>query len=196
MTTRSGRTDWTVPADVSSRGSLLSAQPFRGLGGQPVFEPDDLERFVSAVRVAVMAYSRKDGRPGQAPIWYEYRDGIFHISTGVDSAKAHALLRDPRVCVTIQDERPPYRGVIFDAVAEPLAAGSPSRVGSIQTRYFGRIGGARYLAMREDDGASANVEFVLRPTDVRGFDNTRLIPSATTWFLRLRQRLPLIRRYI
>ena len=174
----------------------ISAQPFRALGGQPVFEPDELERFVAAPRVAVMAYNRKDGRPGQAPIWYEYVDGAFHISTGVDSAKAHALRRDPRVCVTIQDERPPYRGVVFDAVAEPIVSGSASAVESIQTRYFGRIGGAKYLAMREEDGAAENVEFVLRPTDVRGFDNTRLIPAPTTWFLRLRGRLPLLRRFL
>lgn len=187
--------------EVDERGGAsgvgaISTQPFRALGGQPVFEPDELERFVAAARVAVMAYNRKDGRPGQAPIWYEYHDGDFHISTGIDSAKAHALRRDPRVCVTIQDERPPYRGVIFDAVAEVVTPDRVSAVDTIETRYFGRIGGAKYLAMRDADGPTVNVEFVLRPTDVRGFDNTRLLPSATTWFLRLRGHLPVLRRLL
>ncbi len=174
----------------------ISRQPFRPLGGQPGFEPDELERFVTGVRVAVMAYNRKDGRPGQAPIWYEYHDGVFHISTGVDSPKAKALQRDPRVCVTIQDERPPYRGVVFDAVAEPVAPGAPSGVGSIESRYFGRVGGAKYVAMRDEHGEVVNVEFVLRPLDVRGFDNTRAISWPTTWFLRIRGRLPLLRRFL
>ncbi|MDQ2678697.1 MAG: pyridoxamine 5'-phosphate oxidase family protein [Actinomycetota bacterium] len=187
----------TTYHDTSRPGpGPISAQPFRGLGGQPAFAPDELERFVAAPRVAVMAYTRKDGRPGQAPIWYEYHDGAFHISTADDAAKAHALRRDPRVCVTIQDERPPYRGVIFDALAETAAPGAPSGVGGIAQRYFGRIGGNKYLAMRDGEGAVPNVEFVLRPTDVRGFDNTRMVSRATTWFLRLRGHLPVLRRVL
>jgi nitroimidazol reductase NimA-like FMN-containing flavoprotein (pyridoxamine 5'-phosphate oxidase superfamily) len=67
------------------------------LGGQPAFAPGTVERFVREPRVAVLAYLRADGRPGQAPIWYTYRDRAFHMSTVTGSPKHRALVREPRV---------------------------------------------------------------------------------------------------
>jgi len=77
----------------------LSELSFRALGGQPGFDPNDIERFVDARRIGVLAYRRRDGRPNQTPIWYTYRDGVLHMTTTTGSPKHRALehCRQPSV---------------------------------------------------------------------------------------------------
>jgi PPOX class probable F420-dependent enzyme len=175
----------------------ISQLPFTALGGQPAWDPAAMERFVGAARIAVLSYVRHDGRPGQAPIWYVYRDGRFHLNVATGSPKHRALLRDPRVCVTIQDERPPYRAVIFDSVAELSDQATRAATAGIEDRYFGRIGGRAYRDLSAAEFAeSGHTEIELRPTQVRGFDNTNGLNAATVWFLRARPHLPLLRRFL
>jgi len=196
----------TTPTHTADRPSGgISSMPFTALGGQPAWEPQALERFVAAARIATMSYVRRDGRPGQVPIWYVYRDGRFHLSMATGSPKHRALLRDPRVCVTIQDERPPYRAVVFDAVADLDDRPARIQTAGIEERYFGRIGGAAYRKMVEEaagendendeNGGSGQTEIELRPSNVRGFDNTRDLHPATVWFLHARPHLPVLRRW-
>lgn len=163
---------------------------------QPEFEPAAMERFLGDPRIAVLAYVRKDGRPGQAPIWYVYRDGEFWISSEAGTAKYHALRRDPRVSLTIQDERPPYRAVVVDAVAEFVGPGEPARAGDIDRRYFGRIGAKLYQSKRDEEGRPEPVEIRLRPVGRLGFDNTRIVTRSQLWFIRARPHLPFLRNLL
>lgn len=184
------------PSDPTSSDTdgRWSARP---VGDQPAWRPQDLERFVAAARIAVMSYVRSDGRPGQAPVWYVERDGALHLNVATGSPKHRALQRDPRVCITIQDERPPYRAVIFDAVAELDDRAERALTSGIEERYFGRIGGATYRRLSEESFAdSGHTEITLRPQDLRGFDNTRDLGALTVAFLRVRPHLPLLRRFL
>lgn len=185
----------TSGSNASNRdGHRWSARP---VGDQPAWRPQDLERFVAAARIAVMSYVRSDGRPGQAPVWYVERDGSLHLNVATGSPKHRALQRDPRVCITIQDERPPYRAVIFDAVAELDDRPDRARTAGIEERYFGRIGGATYRRLSEESFAdSGHTEITLHPQDLRGFDNTRDLGALTVAFLRVRPHLPLLRRLL
>ena len=178
--------------------SRLDDLPFTALGGQPAFASGTIESFVQAPRIALLAYLRTDGRPSQAPIWYAYRDGAFYISTTTGSAKHRALQRDPRVCLTIHDERPPYRAVIMDGSVE-LTPLDPQRdpTAGIAVRYFGRLGAAEYDKMTAEEYARTGITLItLRPTALRGFDNTRAIGWATLGFLWLRDRLPIPRTWL
>jgi len=169
----------------------LTDLPFRAIGGQPAFEPAELERFVAAPRIAVLSYLRRDGRPCQAPIWYRYADGRIVMTTTTGSPKAKALARDPRVCVTIQDEAPPYRAVIIDGVAElsEMAAGETD--GASAVRYLGRTGAKAYEALTaEQYAASGMTAIVIEATDVRGFDNLHALSAAERVFMRIRRVLP------
>jgi PPOX class probable F420-dependent enzyme len=77
------------------------------------------EAFLDATpaRTAVLAVTRKDGRPIGAPIWF-VRDGEELVfTTGADTLKGKALRRDPRVALTIQDELPPFSYVIAEGEA-------------------------------------------------------------------------------
>lgn len=172
----------------------LSDLPFKAIGAQPAFEPDALEKFVRAARIAVLAYSRRDGRPCQVPIWYEYQGGAFHLAAFDNAAKVLAMRRNPRVCLTIQDERPPYRAVVIDAEVEVKAHEPGDPTEGHATRYFGRVAGKIYKKMVAEQVAKTGnreVTIVAHPTEVRGFDNTRAIDKATLAFVRLRHRLPI-----
>ena len=172
----------------------LSELPFKAIGAQPAFDPDDLEKFVGAARIAVLSYARKDGRPCQVPIWYEYREAAFYMSTLDNAAKAHALRRNPRVCLTIQDERPPYRAVVIDADVELKPHEPSDPTNELATRYFGRVAGKIYEKMSGEESkktGSKLLTIVAHPTEVRGFDNTRAIDKATLAFVRVRNRLPI-----
>jgi len=177
----------------------LDALPFTALGGQPAFAPGAIEPFVRESRIAVLAYVRADGRPGQAPIWYTYRDGAFYMSTTTGSPKQRALARDPRVCLTIQDERPPYRAILADGTVElaPLPAGAPDPTAGMAVRYFGRVAAAEYERMTAEEYARTGLTLItLRPAALRGFDNSRALGRATLAFVRLRDRLPIPRSWL
>lgn len=185
------------PSSTSPSTDSITTLPFRALGGQPPFESDALDRFLRAPRIANLAYVRRDGRPNQAPLWYGYDDGVLHFTMEANSAKHRALLRDPRVTVTVQDERPPYRAVIIDGTVTVDDLGDdidPSM--SLAQRYFGRIAAAKYRAMYEDVRRDAGmVRVTLRPDEVKGFDNTDAVDPITLAFVRVRNRLPIPRRW-
>lgn len=184
--------------NTKAKPAKLDDLPFTALGGQPAFAPGTIEAFIAEPRIAVLAYIRADGRPCQAPIWYTYRDGAFHMSTVTASPKHKALQRDPRVCLTIQDERPPYRAVIMDGVVE-MAAADPANdpTEGMAVHYFGRLGAAEYERMTAAEYAEKGITIItLRPQSLRGFDNTRAINAAVLAFVRLRDRLPIPRRWL
>ena len=178
-------------------GPLISELPFHAVGGQPGFEPEALERFVTQTRVATLAYLRADGRPHQTPIWFTYREGTFFMTTGADAPKDRALTRDPRVSITIQDDAPPYRAVIMEGVVEltPLDPADDPTDG-VAVRYFGKVAAAEYEKMAAESYEAGLTLISFRPTAVRGFDNTNAIGRPTLAFLWLRERLPIPRRWL
>ncbi|HEX8804104.1 MAG TPA: PPOX class F420-dependent oxidoreductase, partial [Acidimicrobiales bacterium] len=93
----------------------------------------------SPVRPAMLATTRKDGRPHVAPVWYDLDDdGRIVFNTGADTVKGHAVRRDGRVALCVQDDRPPFSFVMVEGRAtwsDDLA--------QVRT-WAGRIGG-RYM---------------------------------------------------
>lgn len=176
----------------------LSALPFQPVGGQPAFAAEQLERFVAKRRVAVLGYLRSDGRPHQVPIWYTYRDGTLLMSSVTDSPKHRALLRDPRVSLTIQDEAPPYRAVILEGTVtmSPIDAANDPTEG-VAVRYFGRVAANEYRKMTAELYATSGLTLIaLTPSAVRGFDNHRALSWPVLAFVKLRERLPIPRSWL
>lgn len=70
-------------------------------------------------RTGKLATTRKDGRPHVAPIWYDLDDdGSIVFTTNADTLKGKAIRRDPRVCLCVDDERPPFSFVIVEGEVE------------------------------------------------------------------------------
>ncbi len=55
---------------------------------------------------------QKDGSPHEAPIWFildnDDPEIIVVLTTGHNTLKAKNILRDPRVCLSLVDQTPPF----------------------------------------------------------------------------------------
>ncbi len=184
--------------DYAVNNQRITDLPFTALGGSPTFASADLERFLAEDHIAVMSYLRADGRPNQVPLWFTYRDGTMWFNVETGSAKHRALRKDPRVCVTVQDERPPYRAVIIEGTVELVDAGQDRAMSmDMAVHYFGRLGAKAYQQMYEESDTGAGTTTLrLHPTEVKGFDNSRAIGKGLLAFARIRHRLPIPRPWL
>jgi PPOX class probable F420-dependent enzyme len=72
----------------------------------------------SPVRPAVLATTRRDGRPHAAPVWYDLDDdGTMVFTTGANTVKGRAIRHTGKVALCVQDDRPPFSFVIIDGDA-------------------------------------------------------------------------------
>ena len=70
---------------------------------------DELDRFlIAGTRTGKLATMRADGSPHVAPIWFILDRDDLVFMTGSDTVKGKAILRDPRVALLVDDERPPF----------------------------------------------------------------------------------------
>ena len=116
----------------------------------------------SPVRPAVLATTRKDGRPHAAPVWYDLDDdGTIVFTTGATTLKGHAIRRTGQVALCVQDDQPPFSFVIIDGDAtwsDDLE----------QLRYWAARLGGRYMgADRAEEYGARNAvpgELLIRVT--------------------------------
>jgi PPOX class probable F420-dependent enzyme len=59
-------------------------------------------------RTAKVAVTRADGSPHVAPVWFDVDGGDLVFMTSADTVKGKAILRDGRVAICVDDERPPF----------------------------------------------------------------------------------------
>ena len=68
-------------------------------------------------RTAKLATVRADGRPHVAPIWFDLDGDTLVFTTWHMSVKAANLRRDPRVCLCVDDETPPFSFIQIEGTA-------------------------------------------------------------------------------
>lgn len=75
--------------------------------------------FVAAMpaRTAKLAVVRADGSPHVAPVWVDLDGDDVMFMTSADTIKGKAILRDPRVSLCWDDERPPFSFVTVAGTA-------------------------------------------------------------------------------
>ena len=89
-------------------------------------------------RTAKLAVTRLDGRPHVAPVWVDLDGDEIVFMTSADTIKGKAILRDGRVSLCWDDERPPFAFVTVSGVA--TTSTDPDEL----LRWAIRIGG-RYM---------------------------------------------------
>jgi PPOX class probable F420-dependent enzyme len=93
----------------------------------------------SQVRPALLATTRKDGRPHVAPVWYDLdADGTIVFTTSATSVKGRAIRRTGTVALCVQDDQPPFSFVAIDGDATWSADLD-------QLRYWATRLGCRYM---------------------------------------------------
>ena len=122
-------------------------------------------------RTGKLSVNLASGRPTITPVWFVFEpDGVLRINTGGSSAKAKALAVDPRACLLVDLETPPYAYVRVDATA--TIVDDPDLTRRVATEI-----GHRYMgeALAEDFGkrnsSEGQVVIEFRPTRVTAVHN-------------------------
>lgn len=101
----------------------------------------DVIAFLSeGTRTGKLGYLAADGRPLVAPVWFLVEDGQLVFNTGSATAKGRALLRDPRVTLVVDDDKPPFSFVQVQGIAS-ISANDTDLLGTatrIAARYMGQ----------------------------------------------------------
>lgn len=128
---------------------------------------DDVIAFLShGTRTGMLGYLASDGRPLVAPVWFVVDNGQLAFNTGKDTAKGRALMRDPRVVMTVDDPRPPYSFVQVQGMA--TISEDPQDLVDIASRTGGRYMGAeRAEEFGRRNGVPGELVVRISPTKVR-----------------------------
>ena len=126
---------------------------------------EELDRFLSAgTRTGKLATMRADGSPHVAPIWFILDGEDLVFMTGADTVKGKAMLRDPRVALSVDDENPPFSFAIIEgtvSISHDLDEMLPLSI-AIACRYMGDEKAEQYGRRNAVEG-----ELLLRLSRIR-----------------------------
>jgi PPOX class probable F420-dependent enzyme len=115
-------------------------------------------------RTAKLAVVRADGSPHVAPVWVDLDGDDVVFMTSADTVKGKAILRDPRVSLCWDDERPPFSFVTITGTATTTTDATEL------LRWATRIGGRYMGADRAEEYGRRNAvapEMVVRVVPAR-----------------------------
>ena len=125
------------------------------------------QSFVAAAppRTAKLAVTRADGSPHIAPVWVDLDGDQIVFMTSADTIKGKSILRDGRVAVCFDDERPPFSFVTISGTT--TTSTDPAELLHWATRIAGRYMGSE-LAEQYGRRNAVPPEMVVRvtPTNV------------------------------
>jgi PPOX class probable F420-dependent enzyme len=87
---------------------------------------------------AFVATLMKDGSPQITPTWIDLEDNIILVNTAEGRVKHKNVSRDPRVAVSIVDEKNPYNMItIRGRVVEQTTIGADEHIDKLAKKYLG-----------------------------------------------------------
>lgn len=80
-----------------------------------------------------------DGSPHVTPMWIGTEDDLLTMNTATGRVKYYNLRRDPRVAISVHDQRDPYAKVIVRGrVLEVTEEGAIPHIHELAHKYLGR----------------------------------------------------------
>jgi len=99
---------------------------------------DSVIRLLTGNNFAFVATLMKDGSPQITPTWIDFDEGIILINTAEGRTKQKNVSRDPRVAISIVDQKNPYDMVtIRGKVIEQTTNGADEHIDKLAKRYLG-----------------------------------------------------------
>jgi PPOX class probable F420-dependent enzyme len=87
---------------------------------------------------AFVATLMKDGSPQITPTWIDIENNIILVNTAEGRVKHKNVSRDPRVAVSIVDEKNPYSMItIRGRVVEQTTIGADEHIDKLAKKYLG-----------------------------------------------------------
>ncbi|MDJ0007809.1 PPOX class F420-dependent oxidoreductase [Gordonia alkanivorans] len=120
------------------------------MSGTSLSDPAVREFLASGTKTGHLGYTAADGRPLVVPVWFVLDRDRLAFNTGATTAKGRALLRDPRVAMSVDLQEPPFGFVQVQGrvvVTEDLD----------EVRRIATLCGARYMgAERAEEFGARN----------------------------------------
>jgi PPOX class probable F420-dependent enzyme len=123
--------------------------------------------FVDALpaRTAKLAVVRKDGSPHVAPIWVMREGEQIVFTTSAETIKGKSILRDGRVALCWDDERPPFDFVTITGTT--TTSTDPQELLDWATRIGGRyMGRDRAAEYGRRNGVAPEMVVRVTPTNI------------------------------
>ncbi|GAA3532397.1 PPOX class F420-dependent oxidoreductase [Amycolatopsis ultiminotia] len=128
-------------------------------------------------RTGMLGLVRANGAPIVTPVWFLVHEGTdgdeLIFTTGTETLKGKAIRRDPRISLSVDDQRPPYSYVQF--TAEAALHHDPDEMLKWATRlgarYMGEANAEAYgkrNAVPEESLVRARITKVLARADIAG----------------------------
>jgi len=143
--------------------------------GRPM-DDDEVAAFLEALpaRTGKLATVRADGRPHVAPVWFvldratagpDAPFGDLVCNTDAGTVKGRNIVRDPRVALCVDDDRPPFTFVTIEGSA--TTSDDPDELLHWATVIGGRyMGDDRAEAYGARNGVPGELVVRIRPTRV------------------------------
>ena len=127
--------------------------------------PECRNFLLSGTRTGKLATVRTDGRPHVAPVWFELDGDTIIFTTWHATVKAANMRRDPRVCLCVDDDTPPFAYAQIEGTAQ-LTAESEALL-YWATRIAGRyMGAALAETYGKRNGVAGELLVRLTPTKI------------------------------
>jgi PPOX class probable F420-dependent enzyme len=96
-------------------------------------------RLLERPNFAHLATLLPDGSPHVTPMWIGVEEDTLTMNTAVGRVKYYNVRRDPRVAISLHDQRDPYAKVIVRGrVLEVTAEGAVRHIHALSRKYLGR----------------------------------------------------------
>ncbi len=106
---------------------------------------EEMEAFLKGPNIARLAVVKDDGSPFIVPVWYEWDGHAIYVVGRKRSEWVNYIRRDNRVCVLIDEDKPPLRKVIIEGCAEIVGSDWMEIGRRMVVRYLGPDVGPKYL---------------------------------------------------
>jgi PPOX class probable F420-dependent enzyme len=127
--------------------------------------PECKEFLLTQTRTGKLATARADGRPHVVPIWFTLDGDHIIFTTWHSTIKAANIRRDPRVCLCVDDEVPPFSYVQIEGTATIID--DLEALKHWATRLAGRYMGEQLAeAYGKRNGVSGELLVRITPTKV------------------------------
>jgi len=103
-----------------------------------IFNPEAIE-IIEGKNFAYLATSMPDGSPHVSPVWIDRDGDMLLINTVPGRTKQKNISRDPRVAVSMTQEKNPYRHLfIRGKVIEQTQQGALDHINRLARKYLGK----------------------------------------------------------
>ena len=82
----------------------------------------------------------QDGSPQVSPVWVDIEDEMILVNSSEGRVKVENVKRDPRVAVSIYDEKDPYGAVVLvrGFVKDVITDGAKEHIDKMAKKYIGK----------------------------------------------------------